>query len=99
MMTSELKEEHKDLDDFELVPESDCVWLWGYGRWPERSVLSGQFKQARLDCFDTLEQAQAKYPNVKVRDDETVNFPSWMVNSVSDTPPADFDPSYAGETW
>ena len=96
---TDLKKKYKEFDDFELVPEEDCVWLWGYGEYPKGSVLAGQFRQARLDCMKTVEEAKKKYPGVEVRDDGTVNFSSSQINSVPHMPPSDFDPMDAGEVW
>ena len=86
-------------DDFELVPEEDGVWLWGYGTYESSSVLAGQNRQARLDSFDSLEEAKAKYPAVRVREDDTVNMPASQYICLPDVPPSDFDPMDAGEEW
>jgi len=88
-----------EFDDFELVPEDGTVWLWGYGTYKRGSVLAGQHRQARLDSFDSLEEARAAYPSVKVRDDGTVNMHASHYISLPDVPPSDFDPMDAGEEW
>ena len=100
----ELMARHK-VDDLELVPEYrrdgslDCVWLWGYGTYERSSVLAGQYKQARLECYKTIEEARAEWPTVPMREDGYCNLPSSMVTNVPNVPPAGFDPMDAGERW
>jgi hypothetical protein len=100
MTVRELKKRHRGLREFELVPEADgVVWLWGYGTYGRGSVLAGQYRQSRLEAFDSLEEAKKAYPRVKVRDDGTGNLPASWVTSVSDVPPPGFSEADAGERW
>ena len=90
--------------ELELVPEQDkysgpCVWLWGYGTYERGSVLSGQHKEVRIECYDTVEKAKEDWPLVPVRDDGTVNSKFLSAPMLPSCPPNDFDPAYAGESW
>lgn len=87
-----------DFDSFDLIEEPDGTWwLWGYGEYGPGSVLEGQYLQARLESYDTLEEARAEYPDVPIKGE--LNLPSSMVTQVPDVPPAGFDPADIGERW
>ena len=92
--------EREKLDYLEFHSEKDIdgyqsVWLWGFGTYPESSVLAGQPRQVRLECFDNVAQAKAAHPEVAVFD-----YPVDKVTvSLPETPPDWFDPMAAGEEW
>lgn len=77
------------------------VWVWEIGEYAESSVLAGQTRRARLDCFDTVEEAQKAYPDATVSE----GCSSHAMNvqdrdSFANAPePSWFDPADAGESW
>lgn len=89
------------METFTLEPEEDCVWLWGHSVYPDDSVLAGETRRRRVECFDTLEQARTAYPNVEILE------AAWshranradMSSFMRSPAPADFDPADAGEEW
>lgn len=40
--------------------------VYSYDEYPRSSVLAGQTRRIFLDSFETLEEAQSKYPEAKV---------------------------------
>jgi len=95
----ELEIMHPELDTFELVPQAPGIWLWGYGTYPESSILAGQPKQQRIEYWSDVETALLECPMVGHRIDGTGNLPSSMLVTVSDVAPDWFDPADAGECW
>jgi len=90
------KDYYPEFDEFDLCQEEDGkVALWGYGEYPQSSVLAGGYRQAWLEIFDSVEEAQAAYPDLILR----YNRPMPIENVISSCPPPDFDPMDAGEVW
>jgi hypothetical protein len=93
------------MSDFTIEPEvfDGRVewWVWEHGVYEESSVLAGQYRRARVDCFESPEAAKAAYPTAAVSD-----LPFSHAANAQDAdrfqrclPPRDFDPSDAGESW
>ena len=79
---------------FTLSEEQDgTVWLWGHSVYPKSSVLAGQNRDWRVEPYDSMDEAKAAHPDVEI------GHGSAMRASLPDTPPAWFDPAYAGEEW
>ena len=59
----------------EIVPENGGSewWLWEFGEYPRSSVLAGQYRQARIECYESEAEAREDNPGVPVRSDGTVN--------------------------
>ena len=95
----ELQTMYPELKDFELVPDGSGIWLWGYGSYPEGSILAGQHKQQRIEHWEDVNTALLACPLVNHRVDGTCNLPSSMLVTVSDVAPDWFDPADAGECW
>jgi len=97
---SALKSQYPEHDEFFLLEEIDretgrrTTWLWGMGEYPRTSVLAGQFRESRLESFDTLKEAEQKHPDVEFREGR-----SGHVAIVPDIAPAWFSPYDAGEHW
>ena len=73
--TAALRRQYPDLEEFSLVSEPNGdVWLWGFGVYPRHSVLSGQHRQVRLECYDDVEEARAAHPDVPL--DDTIPLPT-----------------------
>ena len=82
-----------------IEKDHDGWTVYGHGEYPRDSVLAGQYMRGAVCYYDSLEQAQAEYPNAEVvAENETTKLPSWWF-SMSDCPPSDFDPDYCGERW
>lgn len=91
----------KSGEDLSIEPEGDGCWVWGTSTYPGSSVLAGQCRRRRIECFETIDKARAEYPTATVCDhagsawanrEERYSFersvqPGW------------FDPADAGESW
>lgn len=85
-----------EFEHFELREERDGeVWLWGFGEYPEHSVLAGQPLQCRIEAFENAESAVAEHPNVPLY----MGKPEKVEVFIPKEPPAWFDPMDAGEVW
>jgi hypothetical protein len=82
---------------YTIEKEYEKFAVFGHGEYPEDSVLAGQYARGFIDSFDTLEEAQAVYPEAEFSELKTGIPSGWRV--MSDLPPTDFDPYYAGERW
>jgi len=96
-MTKKSLIEETGCSRFALIVDGNDIWLWGFDKYPRHSVLAGQFKQQRIEVFDSMNDARQKYPWVLVSENHPL--PSAWMNTVPVNSPSDFDPSYAGETW
>ena len=77
---------------FDNTPD---ISVYGHGTYPQGSVLEGQARRTFLDSFSTVEEAKQKYPEAEV-----LNNTSYLPHQpLPSTPPHDFDPLDAGETW
>lgn len=83
--------------ELSLQKHGDTWWLCSESEYPESSVLAGEYRFTKLDPYDSLEEAVAANPNVKVRSD--VSLPSWIFQRALDTIPEWFDPSDCNEQW
>lgn len=72
----------------------DEYGVYRYDLYPESSVLGGSVRRSFLDSFATLPEAKAAYPNATYSDSGYQEAPP-----IPHTPPAWFDPTYAGESW
>lgn len=73
---------------------NECYGVYKYDTWPNHSVLAGQERRTYLEEFNTLEEAQAKYPKAEV-----VDHSCYRPLAMSSTAPDWFDPLDAGEEW
>lgn len=73
----------------------DEYGVYRYDLYPESSVLGGSVRRSFLDSFPTLPEAKAAYPTATYSDDNGYVAPP----PIPSTPPAWFDPTYAGESW
>ncbi len=70
--------------------------VYGHGTYEETSVLAGCPLRQYLDGFDSIEEAQAKYPTAEVKEWSTRGYlPSYLPH----TAPAWFNEADAGERW
>jgi hypothetical protein len=60
----------------------------------ESGMLEGEPRREFLDGFDTLEEAQEKYPEA-----ELVHGSTYVDYVIPHVAPPDFDPADAGERW
>jgi len=74
---------------------NDVYGVYEYDEYPMSSVLAGQSRRTWLDEFDSLEEAQAAYPNAVFNDAGS----SYQPLNISRIAPDWFDESYAGERW
>jgi hypothetical protein len=74
----------------------DEYGVYRYSTYEEGSVLAGQEKRTFLDGFETLEEAQAAYPEAEWSGDSGSGYREVYLPV---SPPEWFDPSYAGERW
>jgi hypothetical protein len=74
----------------------DEYGVYAYGVYPDSSVLAGQPKRSFVESFDSLEEARENYPAASWNGEGGTGY---APVSVPSTPPAWFDPSYAGEHW
>lgn len=82
-------------DEYRLCRDrSGKIWLWGFGKYDSSSVLGGQQRQCRLDCFDTEEQARGATGLLEVGDE-----PMRLEVEMPSSQPSWFDPMAAGEVW
>jgi hypothetical protein len=101
-LTEEFSNTSVVYDRFEIAPEffkgeMDGYSLIGHGEYTDSSMLAGQYAQAKLDFFATLEEAQAKYPNVPISEDAPLS--GKFLTGVPTNPPSDWSPADAGESW
>lgn len=76
------------------------VWVWGHSVYERGSVLAGQQRRRRVDCFDTVEAAKAAHPTATVRGASSHAANRHDADAFSRMPaPSDFDPADAGESW
>ena len=73
---------------------NEAYGVYKYDTWPSHSVLAGEERRTYLEEFNTLEEAQAKYPKAVVVDHSC--FRPLVMSSVA---PDWFDPMDAGEEW
>lgn len=90
-----------DGESVTIEPEGDSVWVWGHGTYERSSVLAGQCRRRRIECFATVEAAKAEYPKATVCEGASS---AWMNRLDSDSferslQPGWFDPADAGEAW
>lgn len=71
-------------------------WLCEEGEYPRNSVLAGQYRFTLLTHYDSLEEAIADNPNVRVTDS---SLPSWFTAPSLDLPYDGFDEADCGEKW
>ena len=80
---------------YTIEPDPEGVVVMRHGTYPDSSVLAGQYHRAPVDYYQTVTEARAAYPKARV-----LAAPSpKSTATVPLNPPADFDPSYAGERW
>lgn len=84
-----------DYLSIEPAKYGDGVTVYGYGEYPKHSVNYGLPRKQFLDGFETVEEAQAAYPEAQ----EGAGIPHGWMPQTSPIPPADFDPMDAGEVW
>ena len=82
--------------DLSIRKYGDTYWLVGEGEYPPDSILAGEYKLEKLVPYDTLEEATHANPGVEI---DVPGLPTWFFPGVSSTPPRDFDPGFAGESW
>jgi len=77
------------------------IWVWEIGEYEDSSVLAGQTRRARLDCFDTVEEAQKAYPDATVSEGCSLHAQNVMDRDsfAHSLAPGWFDPADAGERW
>ena len=63
------------------------------------SVLAGQQQEIPVDFFDTVEEAQAKYPSLPILLPIEGHAGALTAPTLPDSPPGWFDPTAAGESW
>lgn len=82
---------------FHLEPSSNGEdWcLCQDGIYEESSVLAGETFSRKIRFYNSLEEAIAANPGVEVLEQPIYR----VAHELPHTPPAWFDPSYAGETW
>lgn len=73
-------------------------WIHAHGKYPESSVLAGQYQRVKCHWYETTEEAQAEYPQATVNDSPALPL-EWIAPSVPSCPPEGFDPADAGERW
>ncbi len=74
--------------------EPESIAVYGWDHYPPGSVLAGQPRKTLQGYFDTIEQALLIYP------DAWESHPAMEPRaSVPRTPPADWSPLDAGESW
>lgn len=82
--------------DLTIEPGMDGRYdVYEHGTYPRHSVLAGQARRSFVDTFDTLEDAQRRFPKAQVLEHSSRPFEQPM----SDCPPSWFDPADAGEEW
>lgn len=69
-------------------------WHICHGKYPESSVLAGQDRHTRLECYYDLDEAKKAHPDAVVQEYATL-----VNNHMSQVPPSWFDPAAAGERW
>jgi hypothetical protein len=74
---------------------NDVYGVYEYGVYSESSVLAGQTCRIWVDEFDTLEEAQAAYPQASFNDCGS----GYQPLNLSNIAPDWFDESNAGERW
>lgn len=84
---------------YTIEPEQDGTFrVMEHGTYEESSVLSGRPKDAVVGFFDTIDQAQQKYPQADILEHKSISrFTS--EDAMNMQAPSDFDPGDAGETW
>lgn len=85
----------ESFDHFVIRQEGAVYWVWAEGEYPRNSVLSGLTRTARLECFDSLEEAIDAFPQACV---QIAGAPPRRSTGTRLAPPW-FDPIEAGETW
>ena len=80
--------------------EGEC-WVWGQSIYSDSSVLAGQCRRRRIECFETIEAAKAQYPTATVCDHAGSRWANREANYslARSVQPGWFDPADAGETW
>jgi hypothetical protein len=90
-----LKEEYPSCEEFSLGQEADgSVWLWGFGEYPEHSVLAGYPRQVRLKSYETADEARKAHPGMEIGPP-----PAKIHVELPKSPPSWFNPADAGEAW
>jgi hypothetical protein len=90
-----LKVDTSEYDDVTIENENGTWWVFGHGEYGRGSVLAGQYMRVRITHYQTLEQAQADYPEGRVL--EHLSYKPDL--NMSEVPPDWFDPLDAGEEW
>lgn len=89
-------------EDVTIEPECEGeYWVWGHSVYGDSSVLAGQCRRRRIECFETAEKAKAEYPTATVCEGASS---AWMNRLDCDSfersvQPGWFDPADAGESW
>jgi hypothetical protein len=88
-------------EDVTIEPEGDGCWVWGHSTYGDSSVLAGQCRRRRIECFETVEQARAEYPRATVCEgaNSAWNNREDRYSFDRSVQPGWFDPADAGETW
>ena len=81
-------------DWLSIEPHRDGWAVYGHGTFEPTSVLAGQPSRTFLDSFDSVNEAEEKYP-----DAEVVRGSTRVECTLPATPPSWFDPAAAGERW
>lgn len=52
---------------YKTITEKETGFVvYGWDKFPKRSVLAGQSRKNFLESYDTLEEAQSEHPNAKL---------------------------------
>lgn len=68
--------------------------VYEYGTWPASSVNAGLSRRSFKDSSTDLEELKREWPEAKFSESTGP-----MTPDLPHTPPADFDPTIAGERW
>jgi hypothetical protein len=92
----------REFDYYKIHKESGssrCV-VKGYGQHPKHSVCYPNTRVVFLDSFATEYDARKAYPMLPSDGTEwSSKFFDRELTRMPTSPPADFDPYYAGESW
>lgn len=84
---------------YTIDPDPDGgYWVHQHGTYGRSSVLAGQYRRCKCRHYDTVEEAQAEYPQATVSEDFPLPF-DIIRPVVPASPPPDFDYLDAGEYW
>lgn len=86
----------------------DKYAIYGYGVYPDSSILAGQFRKVFIEWCDDLEHAERRSETLNGFSKQTAECPSTHrddaealseLSGLPKFPPDWFDPSDAGERW